>query len=541
MKRSLSKLSCLVLAGAASSLAPAQPASPVTPAAVPVKRAPVTGFKVTGNTLLPDADVQQTLAPFRGELTLADITRAGQALQDRYRKAGWGAVIVYVPEQSLAGGIAALTVLEGRIARVTVVGNVQFTEQNVRRALPLLKEGRAPQVMSIDAQIHFANENPARQLAVTIEPGRNDGEVDARVNVLESPVARWTAIADNNGTSPAGRARAGVGYGHANLWGLDHQLALQWLTSPRKPSEVNIVAASYRFPLYDSSTSIEAYGARSSVDGGTTGTAAGPLSFSGKGRLLGVRAMHSLPRRGEWDQRLIAALDQRDYLNACAIQGLPVGACGSAGESVTVTPLSLEYSTQLTGPVPASVQFGLSHNLALGGRFGDARNFEAVRPGASRRYTTARVSALAGTVLPKGWRAEARLNAQLSSGALIPGERFGLAGPTVVRGYVDRELIGDSGLAGSAEIHGPELADLWSARLKTLRLLAFVDAGRVSNRNGTPCFGTSARCTLAAVGVGLRAAAGGLQLRLDVAHTLKDAPLTQKGSTRLHLQATYTF
>lgn len=525
----------------ALSLIAAADAHGQTAAAGHALRLPVQQFKVTGNTLLPQASIDQALEPFKGERSLAELKAAASAVQELYRKAGYGAVIAYLPEQSGVAGEATIAVLEGRIGRVVVLGNKQFSTDNIRRSLPLLAEGRTPQVRQLDAQIQLANENPAKQVAVTLEQGQRPGEVDARLTVSEQAASRWSVNADNTGNAQTGRARVGLAYQNADLWDLDHQLMLQAQTSPEEPARVKVFSGSYRIPFYAQALVLDAFGAYSNVDGGTTPTAAGALQFSGRGRVFGLRLTGLLPHQGELDQRVAVGIDHRAYLNNCAIAGLPPGACGAAGESVLVQPLTLEYTVRHGGELPFGGNVALSRNLDIGGRYGDHAAFEAVRPGAKQGFTVLRFGGFANAALPNDWRLQARLNGQASDSALVPGEQFGLAGSTAVRGYEEREVNGDSGAVASIELTGPDLGSAIGDTGQSLRLLAFLDAGKVWNRLGTPCLNDRASCLLSSLGVGLRLAAGPWQLKLDLAQAMKATSLTERLDLRLHLQASYTF
>ena len=494
---------------------------------------------VTGNTLLPQVEIDRITVPLRGRRTLADLQAAATRLQERYRQAGWGAVVAYVPEQTVSDGRARIAVLEGKVARVVVTGNRRFDSAAVRRSLPHLQEGVTPRIARIDTEVQFANENPARQLAVVLEPGALQGQVDARVSVIESDPSRWTLSADNTGTSRTGKARLGVNWLNSALWGLDHQLQLQVQTSPSQPSAVKIGAVSYRMPFYSRSVAVETYAGYSSVNAGTSATAAGALSFSGQGRVFGVRSTLTPTRRGEWDQRIGVALERRDYRNACSIAGLPAGACGSAGQSVSVLPLMLEYSAQRGGAQPLGLSLALAHNALLVGEYGHADDIALVRPGGKAHYTALRWGGFASRPLEQDWRLELRAGGQFSRDGLIPGEQYSIAGALAVRGYAEREVTGDSALVASAELRTPNLADGRIARLQSARLLGFADLGRAWNRLDTPCNGTAARCSLASFGVGLRATAAGAQLRLDLASPLKAGTLTQRHSVQVHVQVVY--
>ncbi|MGL6113137.1 MAG: ShlB/FhaC/HecB family hemolysin secretion/activation protein [Rubrivivax sp.] len=511
------------------------------PALAQVARVPINEFVVTGNTLLPPETLNAALAPYKGERTLDELKQAALAVQALYRDAGYGAVIAYVPEQRGAPGRATIAVLEGRIARVEVVGNSQFSADNIRRSLPALTVGSTPQVRRLDTQIRLANENPAKRLALTLEPGQQAGEVDARVLVVEQSPSLWTVAVDNTGNDSTGMFRGYLRYQQAALWDLDHVLSLQVGTSLTKPASAVSIGGNYRIPMYEHGMTADIFAAYSDADGGNTFTAAGTLRFNGSGEVLGALLTKHLERWGDFDQQLGFGLDLRLYLNNCDIVGLPAGACGSSGESVTVNPLSIAYTAQKSGKNPAGFSLGFSQNLGLAGPNGNAANFDAVRAGAEKYYTLLRLAGYATLPLPDQWQLQGRVSGQLTPDALIPGEQFGIAGANTVRGYLEREVIGDRGVVGSVELYAPALLEPMGVRQSMLQLLTFVDAGKVWNHLDTPCVGTASSCPLASVGLGIRAGLQALQLRLDVAYALKDGNSTTAGDTRASFLATYNF
>lgn len=506
-----------------------------------MQRMRLSGFTVTGNTLLPQSRLMEVLERFKGERTLDELAQAALAVQDLYRQAGYGGVVAYVPEQSAADGVATIAVLEGRLKHVEVIGNKQFSEANIRRSLPLLAVGLTPRVQRIDAQIQLANENPAKQVAVLLEAGERQGEVDAHITVTEAAAQRWNVSLDNTGNAATGRLRANLGYLHSALWDLDHQVSLQFQFAPEKLRSVAVYSLSYRVPFYSQGLTLDAFGAYSNVDGGSTGTAAGPLQFSGQGEVFGARLTKYLPRMGEVDQRVVFGLDRRAYINACNIGGLPGGACGTAGESVTVHPVSLEYTVQQSGDRPAGANVSLIRNLALGGRYGSDADFDAARAGATRKYTSMRFNLFGGALVARQWQAQVRIAGQFTRDALVSGEQFGLGGAYSVRGFEEREMLGDSGVSGSAEIYAPQFAKSEGEAFDSLLVLAFVDGGQVRNRLGAPCRGVSTNCELLSIGTGLRMTAGRFQFRLDLAKALRAGPRTQRNDIGAHFQASYSF
>ncbi len=504
----------------------------------------VQSFKVTGNSLLNQTQIDALLERYKGERSIDDLKRAAAALQALYRDAGYGAVVAFLPEQALSGNQVNITVVEGKIANVTVSGAQQFSEANIRASLPSLIEGNTPRVREIDAQIQLANENPAKRIDVLLQPGDKPGEVEAQIQVVEQKASRFTIGLDNTGNSSTGRLRANFGYQNAALFDRDHVLALQLQVAPEKLESVTVFSANYRIPLYAQGMAIDAYAAYSDVDGGTSATAAGPLQFSGKGQIAGLRLTKYLPRFGEIDHRLIVGLDNRDYINNCNIVGLPAGACGNAGESVTVQPLAIEYVIQKGGKNRFGASVGLLHNLHLGGRYGDTAQFQKVRPGSEPRYTALRFGLFAALALPEEWQLQLRLVGQGTSDKLVPGEQFGIGGASSVRGYDEREVTGDSGAAGAVELLSPDLAKNVGSK-GSFRLLAFADAGwvknHVNNLQRLECRLGESECRLGSVGIGMRYGSGPLQARLDIAYTMAAGNRTSRHDTRAHFSVSYSF
>ena len=102
----------------------------------------------------------------------------------------------------------------------------------------------------MDTQIRLANENPARQISLTLEPG-SKRETSMRVS-------RWANSlepVDRGGRQHRQRRhrrmfRGYLRYQQAALWDLDHVLSLQSERRLTEPS-VGSVIAGYRIPIYE--------------------------------------------------------------------------------------------------------------------------------------------------------------------------------------------------------------------------------------------------------------------------------------------------
>jgi hemolysin activation/secretion protein len=503
-------------------------------------RLPVNAVEIQGNTLLPQNELSKIVAHLAGgERTLEDLQRAAATVQQAYRKAGYGGVVAFVPEQDLASGKILIRVIEGKLARVKISNNHRLDDINIRRSLPNLQEGTTPKVAAIDRDIQLANENPVKELQVKLTPGASPGEIDASVDVVEDKPLRFLLGLDNTGSKPTGDYRVSVGLQHANLWNRDHIGTFQYQTSPTEPDLVRIYSVGYRLPIYGYSSSVDAYYAHSSVDNGTTTTPAGPLQFTGTGDVAGLRLNRYLPRMSEYDHRITLGVDWRDFDNECSVGTLGAAGCGSAGVSVAALPLSIAYTGQVEGP---KLTWGSTLSVAYNVGGSGKETFEAARANARKHYTILRLSAFGGRSLPAGFGLQGRISAQYSPDALIAGEQQGLGGAGNVRGYREREIAGDYGFFVNLEAMGPDLGKKIKMKDTSLRPLVFLDYGRVTNHDNTPCHQAQSGCSASSVGLGARVGVGKwLSGRLDVGYALQDGNQSSTGSTIGHFALNLVF
>ena len=536
-------------AALAQAPAPPPPAQPATQDEI----FNIKDFAVTGNTILPQDEINRLVAPFAGDKRVyGDIQKALEALEGAYRSRGFSAVQVFVPEQTLDTGIVRLTVVEAKIAVIKIEGNAFFDEANIRAALPSLQAGKTPNARDIAANVRVANENPARQVDVVLGVGDKEDEVNASVTVSDSSPRKFISSVDNTGSNSTGMHRLSIGFQHANLFNADHVMTAQYTTSVEKPDLVSIYSLSYRVPMYRFDGSVNAFYAKSSVSSGTTATVAGPLSFTGKGNIFGLRFNQYLARRGEFTHQITYGFDYKAFENACTLGTFGAAGCGPAAFPITSHPFSVTYSGGWAG---LGRQTGFSLSAAANwawGQNGVMENFRAVRPatagaaqgGASSSFSVFKASLTHAEVLPADFQFRGGLSGQWTPQALIPQEQFGLAGATSVRGFQEREFARDRGIYGNFELYGPDWGDKLVAG-SNLRMLVFYDVARGYNFRLPG--DTDQRLAIASVGLGVRFNLGkNLTFKADYARVtdvrVMNATSSQvKGDARGHFSLALNF
>lgn len=485
-------------------------------------------FEIEGNSILPAQRAQDLVAPFVGRRKVyGDVQKALEALEGDYRRLGFGTVQVLVPEQELTSGVVKLTVSEGVVGKVTITGNKHFSNANIRAALPQLREGKAPNMRELSENVQLSNENPAKQVEVTLGTSGEENKVDVKVEVKEEIPDRFYVTLDNTGTKGSGKHRLGFSYQNANVGDSDQVLTLAYTTAADPPGgmkilgnrinpgqdgngvKVDIFSVGYRLPLYSLGDSVDFIYGNSSTDSPTNSPNLGSgLAINGKGEVFGLRYNHIFPRSGEFTSKLVLGFDYKYMNSRCTVAGVPT-AFGAAGCTPhTFRPLSATYSGQWQKPGEV-IDFNIGavhHAFPMGSRFTFAGT-----PGGTDRYSAAsgyqtkdQFSALRfggsyAAAIAGEWSLRLAASGQHANNALPAGERLGLAGANAVRGFLERAVATDRGFFGTIETYSPDMA----ARLGlpgNLKWLLFYDSAQGFNLNPS----INQKVNIASLGIGLR-------------------------------------
>lgn len=518
-------------------------------------------FQVEGNTLLPKAEVDLAVLPFVGrQRNYGDVQKALEALENSYRKRGYGTVQVYTPEQELTTGVVRLVVSEAVLGKLIISKNKYFDEDNIRASLPNLMQGKAPNMRRISENIQLANENPAKQVEVTLGVSDDEDKVDAKIEVTDSNPRRIYLTGDNTGTGATGKHRVGATFQHANLFNRDHVLTLTYITSPDKPAgvDVDIFSVGYRLPIFAWGDSIDVIYANSNTN---TPVATAAMSLTGKGEVLGLRYNHIRPRDGEYTSRIVFGFDQKYINSRCSTNGNPTtisppGAVAGC-TPFTLRPVSVTYSGQWTRP-GQMIDFNLGgavHAFPLGSQYpyafadgstGSDRYSMLSGRRTSDHFSVLRFGASWTQVLSGEWLFRLAGSGQWSQTGLINAEQFGLAGSNAVRGFNERAVATDSGYLITSELTTPNwFSDESSGRLTGA---LFYDLARGQNRLNTPTIapatGPWSSVSVAAAGMGLRYTLNkDVSAKADLARVMDAGPANteSKGDWRLHFNLSLGF
>lgn len=522
------------------------------PAPEPQLSFDIVRFQVDGNSILTPARIEQLVAPFVGpKKRYGDVQKALEALDNEYRALGYGTVNVYVPEQELTSGVVKLQISEAVVNKLVITGNKYFNEANIRATLPELKPGNAPNMRKISENIQLANENPAKQLEVTMGVSDDDTKVDAKIAVTEENPERYFVTLDNSGTAATGNHRVGFSYQNANLFDKDNVLTLAYTTAPDSPKgvKVDIFSVGYKLPLYSLGDSIDFIYGNSTSE--TPTVQATGLGIVGKGETFLLNYNHIYPREGGFTSKLVGGLAYKFVNTRCSTNGTPTDPAAGVASCTphTFRPVTLTYSGQIQAP-GQSIDFSVGamyHAFPMGRSYVFATNGVRDRYSAPTgrsmddRFTAFKFSGSYAYALPGDWLARGAVAAQYAEDALPSGEQLALAGTSAVRGFFGGAVLMDRGYVGNLELYTPD----WGQRLGipgNIKFLAFYDFAYGANVNGTPA--TSSRAHIGSIGVGARYnLKKDINARFDLAY-ITDGHIVgtqQKGDTRGFFTLAYGF
>ena len=514
-----------------------RPPSVIAEEALESPRFSIARYQIEGASKISIEAIDNALKEFTGPAQDFSAIQSAVAMVERlYSDAGFGATRVVIPEQDIDDGVVRLKLVEAKVGAVEVNGNKHYSTENIRHSLPGLREGEVPDVNAIGRSLRLANESLTKYSQITFKQSPKPDTVDAVVRVVDAQTRRVAFSYDNTGTPQTGRWRLGVAYQDTNVWDRDHALGIQAVTSPERPDDVTIIAASYKVPFYAVGGALEVVAGHSSVNSGVVNTPGASFGIRGRGDFAGVHYIHLLPRWGQWDQRITAGLDFRYYKNDVLLVGSDES---SLIPNFQTLPVSLTYSGFIrNAPTEWNASVGVARNIPVG-RHGTTEAFQ--RPGgraeADAHYTIVRYSAEMIKTLPKDWKFRALWIGQRTGDALISGEQFALGGIDYVRGFGERAVSNDYGDRGTLELITPALALPLTSQA---RAVAFVDGGVVRRNHTLP--GEVSKTSISSAGLGVRmSVANAAQLRIDTAFVIDgDAPYV-RGSNKTHARLIYLF
>ncbi len=485
-------LGLVLSAGAAPCLAQdgSPPAPPAAAEASALSTFDIRAFQVKGNTVLPPDAVERAVYPHMGpNKNEEDVEAARAALQKAFEDAGYVAVSVFIPEQSVDGGILQLEVQEQAIGQVLVEG--AKNPNSVLAEAPSLTPGRTPNLGEFQRDVIALNQTTSRRVTPELRAGEAPGTLDVVLSVEESSPFHGSVELNNFSSAATTDLRVASTLRHDNLWGLGHSLSISSQTAPRRTDDGTVISGNYLLPLAQG-TQLLGYYVHSDSDIAVVGG----TSVIGKGDIAGLRLIQSLGSSEGFYHSVTLGFDYKSFG-----EDLILGADKDSAP-ITYVPATLSWRGDWTGDT-ARTDLSLSGTLGIRGLGDSWERFAYKRLYARDGFFIVKLDAGREQDFGPGLQLSSRFTGQWSPDPLISNEGFSLGGMSSVRGYYESEAIGDYGFALQTELRSPDLASrLGEGPLDELRLHAFLDSGWAAIHRAAA--GQDEDFSLASAGLGAR-------------------------------------
>ncbi|WP_394365086.1 ShlB/FhaC/HecB family hemolysin secretion/activation protein [Paraburkholderia kirstenboschensis] len=435
-------------------------------------------------------------------LTFGRLAEIRRAVVERYRAAGKPLVDVYVPEQDVSSGVVHIAVAEFRLGQLRTSGNRYFSDDLLKREMPL--EAGGP-ILQSDVSLGLAvlNANPYRRVDAVFAPGEAANSTDVILQTDDRLPLRVNAGYDNAGVRDLGRDRFFAGVDYGNLFGLDQHIAYQFTASndffsgnPDIEGRANRArfaahALSYIAPL-PWHNSIELFG----VYAQSTPRLPDSYGQTGISAQMSFRYDWRLPTTTDAAQLVQLGYDFKRSNNDLEFGGFQV-----FNSNTHIHQFLLTYD--FSKPGDAGAAHASATLVASPGRLDSSNNdaaFATARHGATVRYAYLQLAAQRAFALGGGFTLSGRGAFQWTPNTLLPSEEMGLGGESSVRGYEPYVVLGDRGWNVQTELRAPALP--FGTSSAAAQPFVFIDAGHVWNRIDQPA--EMSNGSLVSVGAGVR-------------------------------------
>ena len=438
-------------------------ASPPTPPSADSQRFDVHEYRVLGNSVLSNRQIEGVLYPLLGDgKTITDVQAARAALESAYHSLGFATVFVDVPPQEVTDGIVRLRVTEGRLRTRTITGARYFSEGKILEALPATQPGTVPNLVTLQQQLNAVNTQTGdRSVVPVLKAGPDPGTMDLALKVDDHLPLHGSVDLNNQYTPDTSSLRATFSLSYDNLFAELDSLAAQYTMTPQHTGEVGVFNTSYSFHPVGP-------GIRPSIsftDSKSNVATIGTLGVLGDGQVVGGRVNFPFVQLPGDIQSLTVGLDYKHFRNTINLDS--TGAQTSSGaliEPISYVNFSFAYAgawqrAAQSGIVEQTGSFGITANVGPRGLANETENFDNTRFMGRGNYAYLRSDASFTTRLPGALQLTLRGSGQAAQDPLVVYEQDSVTGADGVRGYLEAEVLADTAVKGTIQLQSPPISN----------------------------------------------------------------------------------
>lgn len=427
-------------------------------------------------------------------ISLADLYAIAARLTRTFRNDGFILTQVVVPPQTIEGGDVRLNIIEGFIDQVSVSGD------DDARALDLIQayadriaDGRALNAANLERALLLINDLPGVSARAILSPSQaQTGAADLQLIIERDPFDALLAV-DNYGSRYLGPLQFSAAGSLNSFFGFNERISAQIVAAPNSdPSEELIYfSMAYEQP-------INTYGTRAELFFSQTHTEPGfnleQFDVQGKSQFFAASLEHPFIRSRRQNLTGSVVFDWRDLDSKNNLEATREDRIRAARAG-----MRYEFLETFWGVGINVIDLELSQGLNIFGASGTG-SANLTRANGDPRFTKANLEIQRLQRLTNNIDLLLVGRGQISDGALLSSEEFGVGGINIGRGFDPSEIVGDEGVSGKLELQWDDPVQ-WNFP-QTYEVYSFFDAGRVWNDDATSS--STKRDTITSAGVGLR-------------------------------------
>ena len=440
------------------------------------------GWKITGATLIPEAELKDSIRDYVGrELDVNGLSEAAQKVAMYYRLQGY-MVRTWLPPQDIRDGVVEIKVVEGVLGDVTVndaqtVIPVEMAQGTILAAQP---QGQTLRVDNLERGVLLLNDLPGVSATPTLKSGSKPGTTDVDLKLESRPLVSGMLDYANAGVNSVGEHQFGGSLFINNAAGIGDQGTLRI-----QGGSGNVYGrVTYSLPVGYSGWRVGVAGSSMYyVLGDVPGGQFRRLNQDGDAWVGGIFTSYPVLRTGSANFYSLAGFDTRRYHNVQAPNGV-VNVLSDKTINVGYVGMQGDLRDAWLGGGFNNGSFYLSAgDLDLTGNQGyQSLDQRTARTAGSYQKFTLTLSRL--QKVSDYFNFWANFAGQMATKNLDSSEKFSLGGPYGVRAYPVNEALADEGYLMNFELRYDVCRQFGCIDpFDTVQLVGFIDHGGVTLHN----------------------------------------------------------
>ena len=443
-------------------LAPTQPRAPA-PASSSDVRVNVTHFEFTGNSVLTADVLGAAVASWAGRaLSFGDLIQAVEAIEARYKEAGYFLAQAYLPPQKIKDGAIEIAISEGRMGEARLEGESRIAANVMYRYLDRLPKGEALTLSVLERQVLLINELAGGRASLDLQAGEQAGSTDVVLAQQPEGLVSGRAEGSNHGSPSTGEKRYSVNLNANSPFHLGERISGGAMTTDTgKLTSYNLRGD---LPVGGAGWRLSATASRAEYSLGGAFTA---LQASGQADSFRVGASYPLIRSRAANLKFQLEADTSKLADRFRAANTETNK-NSRGLTATFSADRLDEfmggGSNRADLILRAARLTLDPTAA-------AADVPPAGAGTAGRFNKVTLTAQRQQTLTRDLSLQANLTWQRAGKNLDSSEKFALGGPITLPGYANGEASGDNGTLARIALRWQVIAQL--------ALTAFADQGRL--------------------------------------------------------------